>query len=92
MAVFQVKGGALVAGVGWVTTKKWMSLRVKGVEMVSVLLEYYSLGRRRKNNATQATSAIAWYLGEPPWATESMQRRMDMGRVRTLLGRGSSFA
>ena len=91
MAVAQVEGESLVAWVSWVPTNNWMSRRVKGVETVSVPPAQYYPGRRRKKNAIQARSAITLPLGEPLWATESMQWRMETGRGRNLPGGGSYF-
>ena len=91
MAAAQEVGEYLVDWVGWVTTKNWMLRRVKGVETVSVPPAQYSPGRRRKNNAIQARSAIDWSLEEPPWETESIKWRMETRRGRNLPGGGSSF-
>ena len=66
-------GEAVVDGLGGVTTKNWMSLRVKGVDTVSVLPAQYLPGRRRKNNVIQARSELYWSWEEPHWATDSMQ-------------------
>ena len=66
-----------------------MSRRVKGVDTVSVPLEHYLPGRRRKKKAIQARSAIDFSLGETPWLMESMQWRMEKGIGRTLQGGGS---
>ena len=91
MAALQVEGEALVDWVGWAPTKNWMSRRVKGVETVSVPPAQYSPVRSRKKNEIQARSAIAIPLGDPPWATESMQWRVETGRGRTLPGGVYSF-
>ena len=63
----QAEGEAVVAWVGWVPTKNWMSRRVKGVEAVSVPLVQYLPSRRRKKKAIQARSAISFPLGDLPW-------------------------
>ena len=84
MAAAQVEREAVVAWVGWVPTKNWMSQRVKGVENLSVPPAQYSPGRRRNNNSIQERLAIAWSLGEPPLATESIQWSMETGRGRNL--------
>ena len=76
IAAAQVVGEAVVAGLGWVSMNNWMSRRVKGFETVSVPPVQYSPGRSRKKNAIQTRLDIARYLGEPPWATESMKRSM----------------
>ena len=64
-----------------------MSYRLKGVEMVSVPLLQYSLGRRREKKVIQARSAIALSLGEPMLSTESVQWRMETGRGWNLPGK-----
>ena len=69
-----------------------MSCRLKGAETISVLPKQYSPGRRRKNKAIQARSAIDLSLKEPLLATESIQWRMETGRGRTLPGAESSFS
>ena len=51
VAAAQVEGEAVVAWVGWVPTKNWISRRVKGVETVSVPPSQYSPGRMRNNKA-----------------------------------------
>ena len=84
-------GKAVVSGVGWVPMNNWMSPRVKGADMVSVMLEQYLPGRSRKKNAIQTRSSIAWSLGDPPWETEFMQGRIETGRERTLPGGLYSF-
>ena len=81
----------LVALVGWVPMKNWMSRRVKGMKTVSVPPAQYFPGRRRKKKKIQERSAIALPLGELPWAIESIQWRMETGRGHTLPGGGSSF-
>ena len=91
VAEAQVEAEAVVACVGWVPTKNWISRRVKGVETVSVPLVQYSPGWRRKKKAIQASSAIYFPLGKMTWAIESMQWRMETGRGSTLLGGGSYF-
>ena len=48
VAAAQVEGEAVVAWVAWVTTKNWMSQKVKWVEIVSVPPAQYLPGRRRK--------------------------------------------
>ena len=83
-----VTGEAVVAGLGWVPTKNWMSRRVKGVDKVYVPPEQYSPGRSRKKNAFQKWSEITWSLGDPPYMTESMQWRMETGSGLTLPGGG----
>ena len=87
----QVEGETLVAWMGWVPTKNWMSLRVKGVDTVYFPPAPYSPVRMRKENAIQSRSAIAFPLGDLPWETESMQWRIDMGRGSTLPGGGIFF-
>ena len=56
-----------------------MLWRVKGVETVSVPPVQYLPVQSRKKNMIQARSEIPLYLGEPPWATEFMQWRMETG-------------
>ena len=92
MAAAQVVDEDVMAWKGWVSTKNWMSRRVKGVVTVSVLPEQYSPGRSRKKKAIQARSAMAWSQGEPVLAVASMQWSMETGRGRTLPGEGSSCA
>ena len=87
----QVEGGAVVAWVGWIPTKNWMSRRVKGVETVSVKPAQYSPGWRRKKKAIQARSVIDLPLGELHWVIEYMQWRMETGRGDTLPGGGLLF-
>ena len=90
VAAAQVGAEAVVAWKYWLPTKNWMLRRVKRVVAVSVPPSQYSPGQRRKKKAIQARSAIAWSRGEPLLAAESMQRSMETGRGRTLLGEGSS--
>ena len=66
VAAAQVEEGAMVAWVGWVTTKNWMLRRLKGVETVSVPPAQYSPGQRRKKKVIQERSAIALPLGDLP--------------------------
>ena len=54
VAAAQVEVEAVVAGMGWVTTKNWMLWRVKGVETVYVPPAQYLLGRSRKKNLIHA--------------------------------------
>ena len=58
------------------------------METVSVPPAQYYPGQRRKKNEIQARSAISPPLGEPLWATESMQWRMEKGRGLNLPGEG----
>ena len=92
MAAAQVAAEAMVAWKGWLPTKNWMLRRLKGVVTVSVPLAQYSPVRRRKKEAIQARSEIAWSCGEPLLSADSMQWRIRTGRGRNLLGEGSSFA
>ena len=91
VAAAQVVGEALVAWVGCVPRKNLMSRRVKGVNTVSVTPAQYSPGQKRKKNVIQARFVIAFPLGDPPWATESIKLTIQTGRVRILPGGGSSF-
>ena len=91
MAAAQVEGEAVLAWNSWVTTKIWMSRRIKRVETVSVPPAQYLPGRRRKKKAMQARSEFDFSLGKPLWEIESMQWGMDTGIGRTLPGGGSSF-
>ena len=86
VVVEQVEGGDVVAGIVWVHTKNWMSCMVKGVETVLVPPEQYSTSRRRNNNAIWARSEFSLSRREPPWATYSMQWRIENGSGRTLSG------
>ena len=92
MAAAQVAAEAGVAWKGWLPTKSWMSHKLIAVVTVLVPPEQYSPGHRRKKKAIQARYEIAWSLGEPLLAAESMQWRMETGRGQTLPGEGSSFA
>ena len=76
----QVAVEAVVAWVGWLPKKNCMSRRLKGVVTVSVPPAQYSPGRRRKKEAIQESSAIAWSHGESLLAAVSMQWRMETGR------------
>ena len=81
MAAAHVEGEAVVAWVGWVPTKNWISRSVKGMETVSVPPAQYLPGQRRKKKAIQERSAIDFPLVKLPWEIESMQWRMETGRV-----------
>ena len=76
LAAEQVEGEALVAWVGLVPTKNWMSRMVKGVETMSVPPAQYSPGQRRKKKSIQVRSEIALPLGKVPWEIDSMQWRL----------------
>ena len=86
VAASQVRGEAVVAWVGWVPTKSWMSRRVKEVETVSVTPAQYSPGLKRKNKLIQARSKISFPLCKIPWVMESMQWKLETGRGSTRPG------
>ena len=70
-------GVAVVAGVSWVPTYKWMSWSRNGVETLLVPPWQYSSGTSRKNKAIQERLAMACWRLVPPcdvafrvWRTE----------------------
>ena len=58
----------------------------KGVYTLPVPPWSYLSGRRRKKNAIQARSEMAYFLGVLPWDVVLRQRRIDIGPERTLDG------